>query len=181
MQKITDSFPDDPSFQMLYILARCFDPYIPTAAKSRELFGKSVETSKPEWVKYFDGKWTLVEICKDLDLSVETRRQVWQLLNPWLNRVLYQTSAFIPHINEENAHNLALGHPISLWLYENVDLLDAACSVGMMVSQGTCASLIRLPQLIIRYRMILAPVLAGFHQKSTEELKELRPLYFDLA
>lgn len=191
MQKLTDAFPEDETVQKLYILTRCFSPYIPASEQHRQLFIEkfnSMDVSeRPDWSVYFldtEKTWTLSEIFNDLKLNLDTRRSVWKSLLPWLNRVLYQTSAFLPHITEEAAYNLALGHPVSLWLFENADLLDAACSIGMFVYGGKlelCAPLIRLPQLVIRFRMILAPVINGFHTKSIEELKELRPLYFDLA
>jgi len=179
------------TFKMLLTLARSFDPYIPSAVETRASFRASLPEStaeRPAWLSYFeqdDNTKSFYDIFSELKLPEEERRACWVSLHAWLRSVLYQTSIFLPNITEETAHNMGLGHPIAIWLYEYVDLLDASCSVGMACWKSfnpkddivPPPALIRLPQLVIRFRTILLPVINGFHKESWEKLQELRSAY----
>lgn len=178
------------TFKMLLTLARSFDPYIPNAKATRAAFAKSAKnmpaTERPAWLAHFEGDdedKTFYQIFKELELPEDERKQCYVAVHSWLRSVLYQTSIFLPNITEETAHNMGLGHPIAIWLYEYVDLLDASCSVAMACWKSLQESglpppsLIRLPQLVIRFRSILMPVINGFHKESWELMQELRSKY----
>jgi len=194
MHKLSEGFDrlcaDNQNFKMLFTLARSHDPYIPTASASRASYKASLgaipEADRPAWTNHFlgDEKKSFYAIVKELNLPPSTFQECWGHVSRWLRRVLYETSIFLPNITEETAHNMALGHPIAIWLTEYVDILDATCSVGMVAWKSFNSdmsslppALIRLPQLVIRFRTILLPVIRGFHKESLKELKELRSEY----
>lgn len=184
---------ESTTFKMLLTLARSFDPYIPNAATTKASYTKSLvndvsETNRPAWTRFFlqESPPKFREIFTELALSDDEVRQCWGYLSTWLRLVLYNTSIFLANITPETAHNMALGHPIAIWLFEYVDILDASCSIGMALWKRLnsndetllpCPALIRLPQLTIRFRTILLPVINGFHKDSWEQMKEIRKDY----
>lgn len=182
---------ENGTFKMLMSLARAHDPYIPSASTSRASYQESLKTiaehERPAWTRFFldDEPKSFYAIFAELTLPEEDLHNCWAGLSSWLRSVLYQTSIFLANIVPETAHNMALGHPIAIWLYEYVDVLDAACSVGMAIWRKLMSksaklpppALIRLPQLVIRFRTILLPVINGFHEESWKEMGELRSEY----
>lgn len=182
---------ESATFKMLLTLARSSEPYIPTAAATRAAFAKSAKempaSERPAWMAHLDTDKDFYAIFKDLKLDETERRQCYLAVYQWLRSVLYQTCMFIPNISEDTAHNVALGHPIAVWLYEYVDLLEASCAVAMACWQSLNAkddtvpppALIRLPQLTIKFRVILLPVVNLFLKDSWKGLKEVRSKYCD--
>lgn len=192
MLKISRQFDNllsenDPTFKMLFMLARSFDEYIPSSQYTRENFKKSIagisQAEKPAWVKYFnEPPKTFYEIVQELKLESKDLQETWQRVNLWLQSILDKTSPFIPQITPESAHNIALGHPIAVWLYEYADILDACCAVASVCWRSTGQEktplvLLRLPELSIRFRTLVLPIMNGFCKKSEEELSEIRPEY----
>jgi hypothetical protein len=111
-------------------------------------------------------------------------REDWEVLATFLDTVLYETCTFIPLITEDRAHNIALGHPLSLWLHKHVRTLSAACRVGMILmsrieipAEKLPQCLIRLPNLIMRFNLLLLPRIEELH---VESLKHLDKEYLDL-
>lgn len=191
-------FAENETIQKMVSIARAFDPYIPSAKEALERFRENIpKENPPEWTLIFlplaEAKGSTEEKIRDfysicsteLNLPREDLIKAWSLLKSWLEHVMYVTCHFTPNITEENAHNMALGHPISLWLAEYVDLLDACLAVGMVCWRATGGGeqfptvLLRLPILTIRYRMILAPVVNGFNKSTVDTLKEERSKYMN--
>lgn len=116
---------------------------------------------------------------EQIDLTVGLCKKILR----WLNIVLYHTCTFIPNITENNAPNLALGHPLSIWLFEYADTIDKLCILGMQMTkyvEDIPIPLIRLPQLTARYRKFLLPIVEKFNKDSIEEMKEAMPEYLKL-
>lgn len=106
--------------------------------------------------------------------KVETPEQALR----WLNIVLYTLCDFIPVINEDNAYNMALGHPYSMWLYEHNQTIEKWCKSIPKNGENIPLALIRLPPLIIRFRKFLLPHIEEFNDKTVLQIKELWPNYF---
>lgn len=104
------------------------------------------------------------------DMPLETPEQ----RSKWLNIVLYSICDFIPVITEANAYNIALGHPLSMWLYQNHEKIENICKS----EPPECRlALIRLPPLIYRFRKFLKPHIEEFNDKTILEVQELWPGY----
>lgn len=115
--------------------------------------------------------------------KIEPSLRLWKNISRWLDIVLLHTCDFIHMITEKNAYNLALAHPLSIWLYKFADPIDQICRLGMQMTkefENIPITLIRLPQLTARYRKFLLPVMNDFHIKSIEEMKEIMPDYLKL-
>jgi hypothetical protein len=108
----------------------------------------------------------------------------WEVLATFLDTVLYETCTFMSTIEEKYARNIALYHPLSLWLHKHVRTLSAACRVGMILmshidipAEKLPQCLIRLPNLIMRFNLLLLPHIEEHH---VESLKHLDKEYLDL-
>lgn len=115
--------------------------------------------------------------------QIESTDRLCNKILKWLNMVLLHTCAFIPNITEKNAPNVALGHPLSIWLFEYADTIDKLCILGMQMTkefEDIPIPLIRLPQLTARYRKFLLPIVEKFNKDSIEEMKEAMPEYLKL-
>ena len=111
---------------------------------------------------------------------------IWQHLSVWLDMVLYETCAFIPLITDKHVNNV-IGHPLSMWLYRYTEVIDAACCVGMIIlshlgveEKQLPLSLLRLPNLTMRFNLILLPKIKALHEESIKELREHKPGYLEL-
>jgi hypothetical protein len=115
--------------------------------------------------------------------KVEPSLRLWKNISRWLDIVLFHTCTFIPSITEKNAYNLALAHPLSIWLFKYADIIDEMCTIGMQMTkefENIPITLIRLPQLTARYRKFLLPIVEKFNEDSIEEMKEAMPEYLEL-
>lgn len=116
--------------------------------------------------------------------QVEPSLRLWKNLSRWLDMVLLHTCMFIPSITENNANNIALAHPLSIWLFKFADTIDEMCEIGMQITshfENIPITLIRLPHLTARFRKFLLPIMNDFHAKSVEEMKEVMPDYLKLG
>jgi hypothetical protein len=160
-QSLLQNAPDD--FKFLFALN-----HPPTRDKTQLEEGS-------KWYKYFQDKE-----LNPAD-NIEDHGLIWKHLSTWLDLVLYETCTFIPLITEDRAHNLALGHPLSLWLLRFAGVVDAACQVGMIIvrvrEEDLPQSLIRLPILTTRFNTILLPKLQEFTRETVKQLWEIKPEY----
>lgn len=189
MRKLVEAFEElriqaSADLKTFFILAYCFDKYNPcskaTREKNAETLPKLDEADRPSWFKYFEEDKDFYTIDQELDLSDEARKSVYAEILPALSLLLYEMVDFIPRIDEKNAHNIALGHPYAVWLYEYVDMLDACLAIASVCrdkSSKPILELLRLPELSIRFRSLVQPLMNGFCEKSIKELKEIRPEY----
>lgn len=111
--------------------------------------------------------------------------EAYNVLFRWLNLVLYSTCHILPHLNEQNAHNVSLGSPFALWLHKEYRAIEICCSVGMILSKMVGAkevpvALIRLPELTERFKKFILPKMTELHQQSLDELNEIAKEYMDL-
>ena len=109
----------------------------------------------------------------------------YKALFRWIDLVLYTTCAFLPHMNENNAHNIALGHPIALWLFKYHETIDSCCVVGMILArlvklEKVPIQVIRLKELTERFKKFILPKMVEYHDASVEEVKQFAPELLNL-
>lgn len=109
----------------------------------------------------------------------------YKALFRWIDLVLYTTCAFLPHMNEDNAHNIALGHPIALWLFKYYETIDSSCTTGMILArlvklEKVPIQLIRLKELTERFKKFILPKMVEYHDASVEEVKQFAPELMEL-
>ena len=198
MEKITKRLTEaleNSQVKALFSVARCFDTSLPSHTANYEKFKKLFDgldaLNTPNWVQFFRVPRESVilkdALLKMIDGKQAVANECLSLIMPVLRSIMYATSAMIPNINEETAWNLALGHPVALWLFDYADHIDVLCSVAMVlngfIEQDPCIEripqcLIRLPNALIRCREVLFVHINAVHVKSAEACrKEYLGLY----
>jgi hypothetical protein len=124
----------------------------------------------------------LLAIFKSVQLS-EPPQDSYRALMRWLNLVLYTLCNYVP--NEQNAHNVALAHPISMWLFKECKTVEACCHVCMYLARivgkhEVPMECIRLPEVTERFKVFILPKMVEYHARSLEELKEIAKEYTEL-
>lgn len=123
-------------------------------------------------LRRFEGKlWTL-----------EEAQYMYPRVDAWLLAVLMSTCSYTPYMVPDKSINLALGHPLSVWLYRYVDTIDMLCSIQLRLAKQLGRkeldqTLIRLPQMTDRFNAVIRPVLDKFHKEAWEEVKRELPEY----
>jgi hypothetical protein len=186
---------DNSIVKQLLTIVQYFDPHGPQDAKDVILRhiedldkDERVNTEDlPQWMQLILQKKEDMPACVTILLSTLTEHdpqivaQTKHVVLDWLQRTMYSTAPFVPHIIEENARNLALGHPIALWLFDHAQDVDLLCTVGMILMrpQGNAGKkeslpscLVRLPIMTQRARSILFPELQKVHNETIEILPE---------
>ncbi len=167
---------DNESFEALYTVAYAHSS-LTTLANRREFF-KNLQ-DLPDWIKYItDEKESEQPLSVILDKLIQgfDVPPIWKGVSRWLDLVLYSTSAFCPHITEENAVQIAMAHPLALFLFKHAETIDATCRIalkltGVLKYKEAPMSIIRLLSLTVRFRMFIVPKMIELHKESLEDLK----------
>ncbi len=174
-----DTLLNDESFKALYTIS--FAHSSPEVLSNRREFFKTLE-NLPEWTKYIVdpdvASLSLGQIFDQLLPTIDVP-QTWKAVDRWLDLILYSTSAFCPHITDDNANQIAMAHPLALFLFKHVETIDATCRVAMKLTsvlkyKEPPMSIIRLTSLTIRYRLFISAKMIELHKESLDDLKESR-------
>jgi len=125
------------------------------------------------------------ETEKDKDLkelfAVDKKKEETLFVNVinFLNFVSYKFAPLAPAINEQQAYASAIANPLCFWLYDNVDKLECTIVIAAYLSpkqNGTFAnSILRLHELVQRFRQLVHPHMIQMNQKLVEDSKKNYP------
>ena len=126
----------------------------------------------------------LLQVLKSV--AIPNPHEAYRAVFRWLDLVLYTTCDYLPCLNEKNAHNAAIAHPVSVWLYKEHQSVEACCYIGMYLTRLVSKKdlpvvLVKLPELVERFRAFILPKMVEFHTSAADQLKQLHPDYMALG
>ncbi len=118
-------------------------------------------------------------------VPIQSPQDAFQAVFRWLELVLYTTCEYIPFLNEKSAQNLAIGHPVSIWLFKEHRTVEACYYIGMFLvrkleKKELPVALVKLPELVERFRVYVLPRMVEFHTSAIDQLKKVNSEYMEL-
>ncbi len=151
--------------------------------KADQSVKESLKNPPPPIKRILNGE-PLINVLKSV--TVPNPNDAYRALFRWLDLVLYTTCDYLPYLNEKSAHNVAIAHPVSMWLLKEHHSVEACCYIGMFLTRlvgkkDLPVVLVKLPELVYRFRTFVLPKMVEFHTSAADELKQLNPEYMELG
>lgn len=192
MEKLSDQYDGllkNPLLKTLIAIVRSFDGRLASQKDHFATLKSMLDPKDPDalpWMAHFHAETPppLREILAEVVDDKKDAYEALEGLQKFLQSFLYMCNMFLFSLDEENAHQRAIGAPQSMWLVNNVDCVDACCSVNMFLLRlvhpepdSLTASdipdyLLRIPIGLNRFRELVLPWVKKLHQGALEEFKD---------